>query len=282
MSNNKSDNFSADNSSQSAGRDLRMLRQHDNVITVEDSAAAKLQTFRADATDDRPFRIKARINEENPYFLCYEMQMTDTWDPDHDVWGVASGINFVLDELTVVRMSGATLTWENHASEQGFSFKNPSWPRTDPAREPWQDDVTEEVATALLKQSTPRKSRPKIVELPQGRDKGGKGVGATVIGVILLSMLLRLPRALMRNADNRPQQVQPNPQALQFETDRLQEQIRQGEDVSDALLILSGIDPEEYNEYQQRIRESKRMQESNDLAQEGRYEEEPSGRWMKY
>ena len=77
-------------------------------------------------------------------------------------------------------------------------------------------------------------------------------VGIGFLVVIGVSVLVKLPGALVKNAGRQqelPQQQQANIDTL---VEDLQGRVSRGEDVDDAILLLSGIDPEEYKQLQAR------------------------------
>lgn len=134
-----------------ASQDISQLPQYDGIISVEDPAAAIIRdALDSNALDKQPMRIIATINEAIPPYLHYDLSVAFVWDPAQDVLCVANNVQFVLDELTVLRITGTKLTVKEVESQERLSFENPNWPRDDLSKEPWQDNVPEEYAQALL------------------------------------------------------------------------------------------------------------------------------------
>ncbi len=120
--------------------------------------------------------------------------------------------------------------------------------------------------------------RPAQSQLPAGNpDQQQSGfsfmrIGGTLGAILLVSAALKLPGILVKNAAQ--QQGQPAQQVtgnLQSANNQLQMQLQRGDDMPEAVLMLAGIDPDDYKKHQINVRTGEVSKEAVSYEQQGDY-----------
>jgi Fe-S cluster assembly iron-binding protein IscA len=218
----------------------RDLTQADaGMLTITEAAANKLREHRPTGMADAPVRIICTINPQIGYYLVHNMEFESEWNSQRDLYGESQGIGFVTDRLSAKRLQGTTLDWEVSDAGQGFSFNSPHWPRRTLDHEPWETTTKPETVASASS--------------PWG--KLAVGLGAFVVAIVIKFALFSAKRA-----DQNPQPAIPEQAraaATQQQSEQLKKAIERDDQLSEALLILSGTDVKEFRKQQQKIRDQK-------------------------
>ncbi|MCC6508138.1 MAG: hypothetical protein IT423_03470 [Pirellulaceae bacterium] len=242
----------------------RLLPRED-VLRVSDVAFYHMTRLRTPETQDLPLRVVARIRTSLPAFLDYSLGFETQWQSGRDLYCRSNEIDFVIDRISARRMRGCTIHWEGDEVQGGFRFENPAWPPSTPET---HDPNEEYDATLAL-------AAPAATGEPSASDRNftSKGIGiGGALAMMLLVLVIRFGTRMAGEGEQRAKENQARQAALntalEQEGQRLQEKMRRGEDIDDALLEVLGMDPAQYKRYQAAVLRAKELAE-NAAARQG-------------
>lgn len=209
----------------------------DDVLKVTDIAHYHLQRLRPPEAKELPMRVAAQRRDDTAAFLQYSFYFEKQFQAERDVYCRANDLDFVIDKISARRMRGCTIDWQGDEQQGGFTFDNPAWPPATP--EP-SDPPTEAPSSDAA-----------------GMSKSSLGIGGAVLMMLLVGGLkfgIHMAGQAEERAKADAAQRVRNEQVLKEEGERLRERMRRGEDIEEALLIVLGMDPQVYKNYQKALR----------------------------
>ncbi len=220
--------------------DFRKLDYEPNLIRLAPSAVATIQQLRPNWGLHAPIRANRWVEADGSYGVS--LAYVDEWNSLRDVYTESKGIHIIVDRDAVPLLRGIRIV------------SPPNW---DPGQFVF---VFDEVAPAGNQLQSPADS----TEAPNTNRK--------IPWEVILPILIAVSAFLYQVVKNPPQkQIQNVPVAVPNQGNgnlELREKMERGEDIPEPMLMLIGVDPQEYKKHQEAIRNAKDRTEDQQPVKE--------------